>query len=67
MRIKEKREALNMTQRALAKRVGVTPAQMCMIETGKRMPSLIVALRIASALETTVEELTADAEPGQSA
>ena len=60
MRIKEKREALGMTQKALAERVGVTPAQMCMIETGKRMPSLIVALRIAAALGCTVEELTAD-------
>jgi len=60
MRIKEKREAMGMTQKALAERVGVTPAQMCMVETGKRLPSLTVALRIASALETTVEELTAD-------
>ena len=60
MKIKEKREAMGMTQKALAERVGVTPAQMCMIETGKRLPSLTVALRIASALETTVEELTAE-------
>lgn len=67
MKIKEKREAMGMTQKALAERVGVTPAQMCMIETGKRLPSLTVALRIASALETTVEELMADIAAGQTA
>lgn len=67
MKIKEKRKAMGMTQKALAERVGVTPAQMCMIETGKRLPSLTVALRIASALETTVEELTADTAAEQTA
>lgn len=67
MKIKEKREAMGMTQKALAERVGVTPAQMCMIETGKRLPSLTVALRIASAMETTVEELMADIAAGQTA
>lgn len=67
MNIREKREALKMTQRELANRVGITPAQMCMIETGKRMPSLKVALRIASALGCTVEELTADTAANQPA
>lgn len=67
MKIKEKREAMGMTQKALAERVGVTPAQMCMIETGKRLPSLTVALRIASALETTVEELTGNTATEQTA
>lgn len=48
-----------MTQTELGKIVGLTQSAISMIESGERQPSLIIMLRIASALNCTVEELTA--------
>lgn len=52
-------EAGEMTQQALAERVGVTRQTILSIEKGNYNPSVELALRLAAALGTTVEALFA--------
>jgi putative transcriptional regulator len=46
-----------MTQQQLADKVGVTRQTIVAIEKGNYSPSLELAFRIASAFDTTVEEV----------
>jgi putative transcriptional regulator len=46
-----------MTQQELANAVGVTRLTIHSIETGKFMPSTMLALKIANFFGTTVEEI----------
>ena len=46
-----------MTQQALAERVGVTRQTINAIELGKYSPSLEVAFRIAAAFDTPLEQV----------
>ena len=46
-----------MSQRELARRVGVNQTMIAHIENGLRIPSLAVSLDLAEALKTTVDEL----------
>lgn len=46
-----------MTQEELAKRVGVSQPAIAQYERGTATPRLYVTLRLASALNTSVEEL----------
>ena len=46
-----------MTQQALANRVGVTRQTIIAIEAGKYAPSLLLAFRIVRAFGTTVEDV----------
>jgi len=56
--ISTRRESRNMTQRALAAKVGVTPGYLALLELGKREnPSLDVLKRLAKALGVPVSEL----------
>ena len=57
IRIAERRKALGMTQPKLAEKVSCPYTQIQMYEHGRRIPSVEMALRLARALETTVEEL----------
>lgn len=57
MNIKERREALHISQAELAKMVGVEPSTMCLYESGKRSPKISMAFKIAEALGCTVDEL----------
>ena len=54
--IKNKRLEYDIEQQELAKRVGVTKA-MCSIETGVKIPSVAVLVRIADILHCSVDEL----------
>lgn len=56
-RIKERREYFGLSQRELARRVGVGKTTISEIEGGDRLPNVETAIRIARALETTVEQL----------
>lgn len=61
--MKDLREQRELTQVALAEAVGITRQSLGAIESGKVDPSVSIALRIARALETPVEDLFgADAE-----
>jgi DNA-binding XRE family transcriptional regulator len=49
------------TQRELADLAGVTPSYISQVECGRRIPSLILAMRLSLALNTTQERLLARA------
>ena len=56
-RIKELRARYNMTQDELADKVGVTRQTMLYLEKGKYNPSLVLAYKVAKALNSTIEEV----------
>lgn len=55
--IAEKRKALKMTQPQLAELLNVPYTQIQHWEKGRRIPAADTAVRLARALNTTVEEL----------
>ncbi|MET9326237.1 helix-turn-helix transcriptional regulator [Tsukamurella sp. NPDC003166] len=55
--VREHRRARRITQAELAQEVGVSRQTVVAVEKGAYAPSVYLALRIARALETTVEEL----------
>ncbi|MCE6990175.1 helix-turn-helix transcriptional regulator [Dyadobacter sp. CY323] len=55
--IKVERAKKNWTQADLAKYIGVSRQGLNSIETGKFIPSTLLALRMAKVFETTVEVL----------
>ncbi len=56
-RVRELRARFNMTQTDLANQVGITRQTVGLIEKGDYAPSVLLALRLAEAFETTVEEV----------
>lgn len=64
-RIVQFRRELGLTQRQLAKRVGVQPPYLSQIETGKRQGTLKLLLSIAKELDTDVDTLAGE-EPRES-
>lgn len=60
--IKARRAQMGLTQQALAQAVGVTGRTIISLETGRYNPSLLLAYRIALALEMPMEELYCLAE-----
>lgn len=55
--VKILRSNKNMTQESLAKAVGTTTSMIGHIETGMKIPSLAVALKLAEVLDSTVDAL----------
>jgi putative transcriptional regulator len=55
--IKVERAKLNITQEELAHAINVSRQTINSIETGKYVPSTILALKIAHYFKTTVEQL----------
>lgn len=55
MRVERARR--NLTQAGLAEMAGVTRRSINAIETGRMVPSVLLAIRIARALGVTVEEV----------
>lgn len=49
-----------ISQRELATLADTAPSTICEIESGKRIPNAILAIKIARALGVTVEELWDD-------
>ena len=56
-RVKQYRDQAGMTQLELAVKAGMTPPAVSEIEAVKREPVLFTALKLARALETTVDDL----------
>lgn len=61
-KLKDLRDYYGISQRELARRVGVGKTTISEIERGDRLPNVLTAIRIARALETTVEEIWGDGE-----
>jgi transcriptional regulator with XRE-family HTH domain len=61
--LKQGREQAGLTVRALARLVDVSPSFISQIENGKANPSVGTLLTIVSALDISLDELFADAEP----
>lgn len=55
--LKVHRAMRDLTQADLADLAGVTRKSINAIETGKMVPSIVLALKLAAALETGVEQL----------
>lgn len=55
--LKRAREALGLTQAALAERVGVSRKTVNTVENGVFVPSTLLALKLAAALGEPVEAL----------
>jgi putative transcriptional regulator len=55
--LKEERERLGLTQAALAERVGVSRKTINTVENGVFIPSTLLALKLAAALQRPVEAL----------
>lgn len=55
--LKEKREKLDLTQLEVAKRAGISIRAYKMYEQGERIPRADIAILIADAVGSSVEEL----------
>jgi putative transcriptional regulator len=55
--VREYREYKGVSLRWLARKVGCGTSTLCDIEKGRSVPNVRLAIRIARALGTTVEEL----------
>src|SRR5690349_7641566 len=64
-RLREFRDRRGWSQQQMADAAGIPRANVSAIEAGRLVPSTLIALRLAAALECRVEELfaLADAEP----
>ncbi len=58
-KLKQIRKGLELTQTDVAKRCGIAEPYYSEIETGKKTPSLKIAIRLAKSLGITVDELLA--------
>jgi len=56
-RIKQRRDELGLTQKELAERVKISTNYMYLIENEKKDINVSLAIRIARALNSTVEEI----------
>lgn len=61
-KLKDLRDYHGISQRELARRIGVGKTTISEIERGDRLPNVLTTIRIARALETTVEEIWGDGE-----
>lgn len=61
-KIKQRREALNLTQRQLAAMINIPYQSLQRYESGIVCPSVTTAIDIAKALKTTVEKLYSSKE-----
>ena len=55
--IRVQRAILNITQAQLAERVGVSRQTINTIETGKYVPSTVLAMKLSKVFKATVEEV----------
>jgi putative transcriptional regulator len=56
-RIKERRGEIGLTQAELAEKVGVTRKTVNTVENGIFTPSALLAIKLAAALDLSVEQL----------
>lgn len=59
-RLRKRREELKLTQKQVAERIGIAERAYQRYEQTSRLPNVKIGIKIAKALETTVEELYGD-------
>jgi transcriptional regulator with XRE-family HTH domain len=64
-RVQFRRLGLGMSKLALAGAAGLDQRAITFVETGARVPSIATLYRIATALETSVEELVKAPKPAK--
>ena len=64
--VRQVRQRVGISQKDLARKVGITQAFLSEVETGTKSPSLLTAAKLARALGCTIDELYAD-DPGKEA
>ena len=57
MKIKEKRESMNMTQEELAEKLNIGRSTISMWETGESLPRTATLIKLAEVLDCSVGEL----------
>jgi len=62
--VRARRKDQRLTQAQVAQAVGVSRQTVVAIERGDYAPSVFLALRLSRVLESTVETLFSDQEPG---
>lgn len=55
--LKQIREEQGLTQRKLAETLNITVSYLNKVENGKRMPNVLLAVRLAAALDCKVEDI----------
>lgn len=60
--LRRRREAIGVSQEALAADAGLHRTYMSMLERGVRMPSILVVKKIADAMGTTMGELLTEVD-----
>jgi transcriptional regulator with XRE-family HTH domain len=61
-RVKRRRNFLDLSQEALAERAGIHRTQISLYEHGERMPLVSTLIKLAAALEISVEQLVVGME-----
>jgi transcriptional regulator with XRE-family HTH domain len=57
LRIRRRRQYLELSQEALAERAGICRTQISLLELGQRMPLTVTLVKLAAALEVSVDQL----------
>ncbi len=57
LKLKERREAMSLTQKQVAEQIGIAESAYQRYERGAAIPNAKMAVRIAKSLKTTVEEI----------
>lgn len=55
--VRQVRQRIGISQKDLARKVGITQAFLSEVETGTKSPSLLTAAKLARALGCTIDEL----------
>lgn len=64
MRLQEARTKVGLSQRAVAKELGITDAAVCLWETGKTLPRAALLPKLAVLYGCTVDELLREDDTG---
>jgi len=56
-KIRDKREAFNLTQRELAEVIGITPQHLSLVEQDKKAPSVALLVKLAEKLGVSIDYL----------
>lgn len=62
--VRRRRQAVGISQEALADQAGLHRTYISLLERGLRMPSILVVKQLAGALETTMASLMGELERG---